>query len=219
MTNAILPKTVPADKGSTPTGPVTMPLTLAHYETLIDAGVFDPSPGKIELIHGRLTYMNPQGPEHAAPIDILDEWSHEVVQRRFRIRVEKPLTIPEHQSCPEPDLVWVTRQSYFDRHPNASEVHLLIEVSDSSAAFDRSEKRDLYAEAMVKEYWLVDVAHRQIEVFREPVSGKFQKQHLHKTSETISPLCLPEAKLAVNTLFSAAPPLSPPGVPQGQSTS
>ncbi len=213
MANAILPETLSAGTGSPSTGPVTMPLTLGHYETLIHAGVFDQSPGKIELINGRLTYMNPQGPEHAAPIDVLDEWSHEVVRKRFRIRVEKPLTIPEHQSCPEPDLAWVNRQNYFDRHPNANEVHLLIEVSDSSAAFDRSEKRDLYAEAMVQEYWLVDVAHRQIEVFREPLSGKFQKQEIHKTSETISPLCLPEAKLAIDTLFSATPPQTPSPTP------
>ncbi len=35
---------------------------------------------------------------------------------------------------------------------------LLIEVSDSSLAYDQGIKRDLYARNGVREYWVVEVA-------------------------------------------------------------
>jgi Uma2 family endonuclease len=38
------------------------------------------------------------------------------------------------------------------------DVLLLIEVADSSLAFDQGTKRDLYARFGVGEYWVVDIA-------------------------------------------------------------
>jgi Uma2 family endonuclease len=184
--------------------PTTLPLTLENYQTLIRAGAFIDSRGRIELINGRLVQMNPQGPQHSEPIDVLEEWSHDVVQKKFRIRIEKPLDIPSNQSCPEPNVAWVKRGSYFDRHPVGEEVYLLIEVSDSSAHFDRTEKRDLYANASIGEYWIVDIAGRRVEVYRDPVEGQYRQSSTHSESETLSPLCLPEAKIALSGLFRAA---------------
>ena len=186
---------------STAEVPATLPLSLDNYQTLVQAGAFADTIGRVELINGRLVHMNPQGPQHSEPIDLLEEWSHEVVQKSFRIRIEKPLDIPGKQSCPEPDVAWVKRGSYFDRHPSGDEVFLLIEVSDSSAHFDRTEKRDLYADACVDEYWIVDISGRRVEIYRDRAEGQYRQRSVHKEGETISPLCLPEAEIAVSVLF------------------
>lgn len=81
--------------------PVPVPITTEQYEMLVNAGTFEQASGQIELIHGRIVRMNPQGPEHSDPIDFLTEWSIESVRRRYTVRVEKPIRIPEHLSCPE----------------------------------------------------------------------------------------------------------------------
>jgi hypothetical protein len=69
-----------------------------------------------------IRFRDRQGPEHSDPIDYLNEWSVLQSKGQFTIRVEKPIRIPEQNSCPEPDLAWVARRRYFDQHPNSLDV-------------------------------------------------------------------------------------------------
>ena len=184
--------------------PVTLPITTEQFETLVNAGAFAESNGQIELIHGRIVRMNPQGPEQSDPIDFLSEWSFENVQRRYTVRIEKPLRIPEHHSSPEPDIAWVTRRRYQQQHPGPADVHLLIEVSQSSSTFDRTEKRQLYAEAKIVEYWQVDIPSRIVTVHRQPQGEQFRFVQSFDESQTIRPLCLPAAELVIASLFATA---------------
>ena len=182
-------------------GPVVLPLTLDQYQMLVNAGAFERVSGKVQLINGRILQMNPQGPQHATPIDILTEWSIQAVHQRYTVRIEKPLSIAGSHSCPEPNVAWVDRRDYFDRHPTAQEARLLIEVSDSSADLDRVEKRDLYAAASIDEYWRLDIVSRTLEIYRQPSDGRYLKMSVHGESETISPACVPESKLIIGKLF------------------
>jgi Uma2 family endonuclease len=84
--------------------PTTLPLTTEQYEKLVELGTFEGQTGQIELINGRIVRMNPQGPQHSDPIDFLTEWSFRNATDRFTIRAEKPIRIPDNNSCAEPDL-------------------------------------------------------------------------------------------------------------------
>ncbi len=181
--------------------PTTIPLTVKQYEALVQRGDFDAFTGQVELIRGRIVHLNPQGPQHSDPIDFLTEWSIEQAKRRFTIRTEKPIVIPNANSCPEPDIAWVTRRRYVDRHPSPEEVYLLIEVSYSSLDFDRIEKFSLYAEAGIQEYWQVDVPSRSVVVYREPTGTGYQTTWTFASGASIWPLCLPKAELDISALF------------------
>ena len=146
--------------------------------------------------------MNPQGPSHSDPIDELTQWSFQQAGLKFRIRIEKPIQIDSLHSTPEPDLAWVTRRRYADRHPTPADISLLIEVSFSSQAFDRGEKLQLYAQAGIVEYWLVSVPHQTIEVFTSPHGPSFEKSYVVRVGDSVSPHCLPSATLPVARLFS-----------------
>ena len=187
-------------------GPVTLPLSVEDYMTLVQAGAFERASGQIELINGRIVQMNPQGPEHADPIDVLTLWSIEQTRRRFTVRVQLPIVLPEHRSVPESDLCWVTPRRYRDRFPHASEVHLLIEISNTSRRFDRGEKMSLYAAAAVAEYWRVDVPSQSVEVHRDPDPEQPIYRNLATFDRTmqVSPQCLPEARLDLSELFPDA---------------
>lgn len=182
--------------------PETLPISINQYETLVNAGAFPNVLGQVELVRGRIVRMNPQGPEHADPIDVLSEWSFESIQRRFTVRIEKPIRIPDQLSCPEPDIAWATRKRYSREHPSSAEIHLVIEVSQSSTVFDRTEKMELYASAGIPEYWQVDVPSRTVTVYRDPQNGSYRSIEEFPTRHTLEPLCLPDAKLAIASLFA-----------------
>ncbi len=184
-----------------PSEPITLPLTVDQFQTLVKSGAFDDRTGQIELIRGRIVQMNPQGPEHADPVDELQDWSYEHAAGKFRIRIEKPIEIAGHDSCPEPDIAWVRRDRYRNCHPQPNDVRLLIEVSYSSGNFDRGEKLQLYAEANIAEYWIVDVGDEAVTVCRDPRGRAYRSMETHRRDATISPECQSSATLEIARLF------------------
>ena len=97
--------------------------------------------------------------------------------------------------------MWVKRRSYVRKHPEPSDVLLLIEVAESSLDADRGEKLELYAEALIAEYWIVNLVDQVIEVYRQPQGQSFQSCRVFRVGDTIAPLALPQALLPVEHLF------------------
>jgi Uma2 family endonuclease len=53
---------------------------------------------------------------------------------------------------------------------------LALEVSETTLQYDRGDKAALYASAGIQDYWIVNLADRRVEVYRNPVpdgSAKF----------------------------------------------
>ena len=178
--------------------------TLDHYEHMVAVGAFDPPYNiPVELLHGEMVMMSPIGEPHSQAIIALNEWSYDVVDRnRFMIRVQMPIRIPTSQGEPEPDLVWVRRETPGDKPPQPKDVLLLIEVAESSLDYDRTIKLATYAQAGIPEYWIVNLLEEQIEVYRSPSNECYQQQSIHRGDESIQPLAVPEAALAPARLFA-----------------
>ncbi len=177
--------------------------SLDHYEHMIRVGAFDP-PFNIpaELIEGEILMMSPIGEPHSLTVVALTEWSYEFIdQKQFMVRVQMPIRIPALQSEPEPDVVWVRRQGPSDKPPQPDRVALLIEVAESSLAYDRTVKLPNYALAGVAEYWIVNLIDEQIEVYRKPSGRSYQEHSVHRTDDEIHPLALPSATLKPSRLF------------------
>lgn len=62
----------------------------------------------------------------------------------------------------------VVNKSYAAGAPLPEDVYLIAEISDSSLHKDRNVKVQLYAEAELAEYWIVNLIDRQIEVHLNP---------------------------------------------------
>ena len=45
---------------------------------------------------------------------------------------------------------------------------LIVEVADTTLAYDLTTKAELYATAGIADYWVLDVENRQLHVFRDP---------------------------------------------------
>ena len=179
------------------------PITLAMYDRMIAAGVFDPAEAhRVELIGGDLQMMSPIGDRHADAVAFLTRWSSQQADpSRMLVWVQNPLAIPGSESAPQPDIAWVTLRRYADRRPLPEEVSLLIEVADTSLEFDTSVKASLYAAAGIADYWVVDLVSRAVIVFREPRSGSYESRSTHRGDQLVRPLARPEAALSPAELF------------------
>ena len=80
--------------------------------------------------------------------------------------------------------------------PGPDDVTLLIEVADTSLRYDRRVKGLLYAEAGIREYWIVDLAGDAVEVFREAGPHGFQRTDRVGRGGTLTPLAFPDTPLA-----------------------
>jgi Uma2 family endonuclease len=142
------------------------PWTRAEFERAAELGLFGPEE-RLELIAGEVvSKVPPQKSPHATAIRAVEEALRTAFRRGFDVRVQLPLALgPDHE--PEPD-VCVVRGSFRDyRHEHPTSAVLVVEVSDTTLAFDRF-KAGLYAQAGIPEYWIVNLKDNCLEVQRDP---------------------------------------------------
>jgi len=92
--------------------------------------------------------------------------------------------------------------SYKDRDACGEDALLLIEVADSSLAYDRSTKLRLYAEAGIPEYWLVDCASETVEIYRTPGDEGYRDVSRVVATATLTPQDFPDVELTTTEIFA-----------------
>lgn len=178
-------------------------LSIDEYEKMIESGVFDHD-RRIELIRGELRQMSPLGIPHEYAVDVLATWSIDNTPREsVWVRIQNSISLDRIGSVPQPDIVWLVVNDYATRRPGPADVLLLIEVSDSSLAYDRDEKAALYAQAAIQDYWIVNIPDQCVEVRRCPKDTRYQDVRVYHESELIIPTLLPALKFPVSILFGA----------------
>lgn len=167
--------------------------TIDQYMRMIDAGVFDDRDGRrIELFRGEVLEMSPIGGRHALVVDRLTRMSIESLpSERACVRIQGPLVLPAQESRPEPDILWLKPGEYLG-DPAPADVLLLIEVADTTWMYDSREKADLYAEAGIPDYWLVNVSDNYVIVHRDPTAKGYQSRQQHRGQDELRPLKFPE---------------------------
>ncbi|MBF2004951.1 MAG: Uma2 family endonuclease [Chlorogloeopsis fritschii C42_A2020_084] len=142
--------------------------TIDEYHRLIELG-FLTEGDRIELIRGELIQMTAKGTAHTVCGSILCRQLDRLLGDRAVIRGQDPITLPNH-SEPEPDVV-IARgrdEDYLAHHPYPKDILLVIEISDSTFTYDQTTKLELYAEAGIYNYWIVNLNSRQLERYSQP---------------------------------------------------
>lgn len=142
-------------------------LSVEGYHHLIALGVY-PEGEPLELIEGLVIQKMSRGTAHDEAMDFLDSALAELVPAGWFVRSQRAVTLPDSE--PEPDYAIVRGAPVRNRgrHPQASEVCLVVEVSNTSLALDRNHKSRIYARAGIPVYWIVNVIDKQIEVLTDP---------------------------------------------------
>ena len=106
-----------------------------------------------------------------------------------------------NDSEPQPDLAVVRHGGYMNALPTASDVLLVIEVSDSTLVYDRDVKFPLYAAAGIPEAWLVDLAAGRIERHTEPGPAGYRTTIRAERSDTIVSTTIPALAIPVDAVM------------------
>jgi Uma2 family endonuclease len=149
--------------------------TRNEVEQMLDAGLF--AGQRFELIDGDLIDKMGQNPPHSHALRLLHAWLAKIFGVE-RIQVQQPVEAApaeRERSLPEPDFSVLAelKDDYGKRHPRGDELLLAVEVADTTARYDATLKRDMYARAGVPEYWVLDIGARRLIVHRHPAGGTF----------------------------------------------
>ena len=180
--------------------------TRIEYERLIEGGFFragDP----IELLGGQLVVAEPQGSRHFAALRATQEALRAAFGAGWEIRGQGPLALDE-ESEPEPDLAVVpgSFRDYQAAHP--SRPVLVVEISETSLALDRTHKGGLYARAGLSDYWIVNLPDHSLEVYRDPepdpaapFGWRYRSASVMEPRASVTALALPDRHIRVADLF------------------
>jgi Uma2 family endonuclease len=171
------------------------PLSVKEYHRL---GEYNERGRRTELIRGIVIEKMFKSPLHRIIGSLLYRCILAQLPKGFSVWKEEPLTFLDSE--PEPDIA-ITRgdeHDYIKSHPRSAE--LVVEIAVSSPALDR-ENAGLYAEAGIKEYWIVLGNERQVEVYRQPVQGHYQDKRLCGSDEMLECAAVPGVKVRVSDLF------------------
>ena len=166
---------------------------------MVFAGVSHPE-DRLELVEGEILETPPQSSMHSATTCLVDEALRTIFAQDHVIRVQFPIALGG-SSEPEPDIAVVTGRprDYLASHPTTAA--LVVEVSDSSLAYDQGRKKALYAASGIPEYWIVNLVDNHLGVFRKPDQGTYQSHAVLTSGDEVSQLARPEASIPVVDLL------------------
>jgi Uma2 family endonuclease len=175
--------------------PTRHKLSVDDYHKLGEAGILNED-SRVELIEGELIDMAPIAVAHMTAVNRLNRLLMRAVADLGVVSIQNPVTVPPH-SEPQPDVA-VLRPG-MDRVdaglPGPADVLLLIEVSDTTVAYDRGTKLQLYARAGIVECWLVNLQSASLEVHRGPTPHGYSQTTELRPGDVIAPLNLPAVKV------------------------
>ncbi|HEX6042410.1 Uma2 family endonuclease [Longimicrobium sp.] len=147
------------------------------YHRLGEIGVIGDDE-RVELIDGEVIQMTPMGGQHQTVVFDIDDYLDSVVGPGLRVAAQAAVKLDGAE--PVPDLVVLRRAAEIrGKLPRPAACVLAVEVADSSALYDRSGKRELYARGEIAEYWVVDLSTRTVVLHLRPLAGDYQDVSEH----------------------------------------
>jgi len=166
-----------------------------------ETSVLDPE-ARIELIEGELFDMSPIGPPHSSKVNRLIRFFSRIIGDQAIVSAQNP-TVLGDLSAPQPDLALLRwRKDFYEQaHPGPEDILVLVEVADSTLAYDRDRKLPLYARFAIPEVWLVDVAGKALIVYRDPENGAYRTRFRVPDLSRVDIAALPGIALDLRSLF------------------
>lgn len=190
--NRALPRTTTAAEGLP-----RRSFTVAELEQMTAAGILLEDE-RIELIGGEVVPMSPKGNQH------------EVLKSSLTVHWAR--TLPEHltfvtettfrfteDTYLEPDFVFYPKASGL-RNLSSGTARLVVEVADSSLAYDLGRKANFYAGFGVAELWVIDAVRLQTRIHREPTVTGYRDVSDHPPGARLIPKLEPELAVTLAEL-------------------
>ena len=179
--------------------------TVEEYFRMVNAGILQEDE-RVELIEGEILLMPPIGPRHIGGVIRYARVFIRLAGNRFTVLIQSTVRLGE-ESAPEPDvaLLKFRDDDYSFAHAVPEDVLLIVEVAESSLAYDRDVKAHIYGRAGIPETWVLNLPGDCIERFQEPGTEGYAQHTVLRRGEKVTPLALPDVELAVEDLLPPPP--------------
>ena len=173
--------------------------TVHDYHRMGEAGILHED-DRVELIEGEIVEMAAIGTRHFTCVNGLTRLLVREAGDAAIVSVQNPVRLDEHTE-PQPDLTVLRVRDYRESLPTPEDVLLLIEVSDTTLAYDRGVKLPLYARAGIREVWIVDLPGEVIERHTDPSVDGYRSSERARRREEIKSAALPELAFRVEAVL------------------
>ena len=152
---------------------------------MADAGLLG-ADDRVELVEGEIIDMAPIGSRNAACVDRLNRLFTTRLSEQVAVRVQSPVRLSD-LSEPQPDLALLRHRPdfYAGAHPGPGDVLLVVEVADTTLAWDRDVKVPLYGRAGVGEVWIVDLTAEVVDILKGPGTQGYDDIHQARRGESL----------------------------------
>ena len=180
--------------------------TRKEYQKLGELGIL-PEDEPVELLDGQLIVAEPKGRPHVTVVALTARTLERAFGDGWFVFAQEPIALDD-ASEPEPDVVVVPGGpfDYLDDHP--AHAALVVEVAETSLAYDRGHKASAYARAGLPDYWIVNLVDWHVEVYRGPVvdvsaelGWRYREVELFPPGAAIVPLARADVAIAVGDIL------------------
>ncbi len=163
--------------------------TVEEIEAIVEAGIIPPDE-RFELIGGEAVPMSPKGYRHERVKNALARHFFLAVAPPLDVAVETAIRLGD-QSLLEPDIAIVEVPDGSSEY-EIDQARLVIEVADTSLAYDTGRKATVYAAFGLRELWVVNANSLMTTVFREPREGGYAQVTEVDPATGLRPLFAPD---------------------------
>lgn len=175
--------------------------TVEEYYRMAEAGIFNED-DRVELIDGEIIEMSPIGNRHLGCVNVASKVFTLAFRDSAVVSVQNPLRLNNY-SEPEPDVVVLKPRadSYRSKRPEAEDTHLVVEVADTTFAYDSKVKLPRYAESGVPEVWIEKLDDNILFVYREPEGNLYKVCLTLRRGDSIALHAFPDIHFKVEELL------------------
>ena len=175
--------------------------TIDEFAKMGEIGIFTED-DRVELIDGQVRELPRITPLHAAIVNRLMATLIELLNRSAIVRVQNPVQLDLHnETLPDIAIIKDRGDFYTIAHPGPGDTLLVIEVADTSLAYDLYEKAPLYAKSMIPELWVVDLEANVVRVFTQPEQSGYANERVVARGATVMSASVEGLRVEVNDIF------------------
>jgi len=176
-------------------------ITVSEYDRMIEAGIYTEN-DHIELLNGEIIEIMPKGPKHVYYNESIAELFRKKFSENVDVRTQNPITLDDF-SEPEPDIILAKppRKNYLENHPTPMDILLVMEISDTTLAYDREDKAHAYSRNGIQQYLLLNLQNETLEDYREPSADGYGSKRTYRKSDVFNLVAFPETEIKFDELF------------------
>ncbi|MDQ3062700.1 MAG: Uma2 family endonuclease, partial [Acidobacteriota bacterium] len=155
-----------------------------------------------ELLNGEIIELMPKRTKHTSANSRIVRLFVRLFDEKVIVRSQDPIRLDDF-SEPEPGIVLANwdEKEYAENHPTPKDILLVMEISDTTLAYDRDDKARAYSRNGIRQYLLLNLKDETVEDYRQPSADGFGSKQTYRSGDAFNLVAFPEIEIEVKNLL------------------